>query len=213
MRAGAALLLALVASGGAVGGAAVPSDGFDAAVPRAARKPKPKGCNATMGAYCNASVPTEERIKNLLSLATLEEKISHVTHGGIPRLGVPAVPCGEALHGVNAGCGVDSAGRKFCPTSFPSALGMGASLNESLWNMVGATISTESRAMQPAGGARWAPDINLFRGACAPPLSPAAGRGLTRFAAQTRAGAEGRRCRASERTLTSSPRLYAVAHR
>jgi hypothetical protein len=164
MRAGAALLLALVASGG------------DVAVPRA-RKPKPKGCNATMGAYCNASVPTEERIKNLLSLATLEERIKHVTHGGIPRLGVPAVPCGEALHGVNAGCGVDTAGRKFCPTSFPSALGMGASLNESLWNMVGATISTESRAMQPAGGARWAPDINLFRGARRrSPLSPAACR-------------------------------------
>ena len=98
-----------------------------------------------------------------LSLATLEEKIAHVTHGGIPRLGVPAVPVGEALHGVNAGCGVDSAGRKYCPTSFPSALGLGASLNDSLWNLVGATIATESRALVPAGGARWAPDINLFR--------------------------------------------------
>jgi beta-glucosidase-like glycosyl hydrolase len=40
---------------------------------------------------------------------------------------------------------------------------MGASLNDSLWNLVGATIATESRALQPAGGARWTPDINLFR--------------------------------------------------
>ena len=76
---------------------------------------------------------------------------------------MPSFPTGEALHGVNAGCGVDTAGRKYCPTSFPSALGMGASLNDTLWNLVGSTISTESRALTPAGGARWAPDINLFR--------------------------------------------------
>jgi hypothetical protein len=28
-------------------------------------KPPATRCNETMGAYCNASVPTEERIKNL----------------------------------------------------------------------------------------------------------------------------------------------------
>ena len=40
---------------------------------------------------------------------------------------------------------------------------MGASLNDSLWKAVGAVISTESRAMIPSGGARFTPDINMFR--------------------------------------------------
>ena len=82
---------------------------------------------------------------------------------GIDRLGVPKLQTGEALHGVVDGCKKDSLGRQFCPSSFPCALNLGASLNESLWKLIGETIATESRALQPGGGARFTPDINLFR--------------------------------------------------
>ena len=121
-------------------------------------------CNASLP-YCNPTFATEARIKNgrLLSRATTLEKASMLFGGSIDRLGVPKLEMGEALHGVVNGCEKDSAGREFCPSSFPCALNLGATLNESLWKKIGATIGTESRAVQPGGGARFTPDINLFR--------------------------------------------------
>lgn len=127
-------------------------------------------CSAVIGAlsqcshpYCDPSKPSEERIQNLLSLATLSEKAGLLMGKGIERLQVPSLTTGEALHGVVGSCGHDKTGRQFCPSSFPSALGLSASRNETLWNMIGQQISTESRALVPVGGARWTPDINLFR--------------------------------------------------
>lgn len=122
----------------------------------------PPRCN-TSYLFCNASIPTELRIRALLKLATLEEKAGLTYGRDIERLGVPKLQTGEALHGVVQGC-VGGHGRDpVCPTSFPSALGLGASFNESLFAAVGAAIATESRALQPGGTNRWAPDVNLFR--------------------------------------------------
>ena len=120
------------------------------------------GCNVSLP-FCDPAVGTEARIKNFLSMATTAEKASMLYGGSVARLGVPKLETGEALHGVVAGCGKDSTGRAFCPTSFPCALNLGATLNTSLFKMVGQQISTESRALQPGGGARFTPDINLFR--------------------------------------------------
>eukprot|EP01043_Picozoa_sp_COSAG02_P027494 COSAG02_NODE_1626_length_11587_cov_49.302577_5_plen_171_part_00 len=120
------------------------------------------GCNASLP-FCDPTVGTEMRIKDLLSRATTAEKAGMLFGQGIVRLGVPKLQTGEALHGVVNGCKKDSQGRQFCPSSFPCALNLGASLNESLWKLVGETIATESRALQPGGGARFTPDINLFR--------------------------------------------------
>eukprot|EP01052_Picozoa_sp_SAG31_P075787 SAG31_NODE_35018_length_327_cov_0.671053_1_plen_72_part_10 len=36
------------------------------------------GCNVSQGTYCNASAPAEERVKNLLSLLTVEEKVGFI---------------------------------------------------------------------------------------------------------------------------------------
>jgi len=120
------------------------------------------GCNASLP-FCDPTVPTEARIKDFLGRATTLEKAGLLFGKSIDRLGVPKLTTGEALHGVAQGCEKDSTGREFCPSSFPCALNLGASLNESLWKLVGETIGTESRAVQPGGGARFTPDINLFR--------------------------------------------------
>ena len=120
------------------------------------------GCNASLP-FCDPRVGTEMRIQDLLSRATTAEKAGMLFGQGIDRLGVPKLQTGEALHGVVDGCKKDSLGRQFCPSSFPCALNLGASLNESLWKLIGETIATESRALQPGGGARFTPDINLFR--------------------------------------------------
>ena len=82
-----------------------------------------EACNASQGIYCDASKPVPARIANLLSLLTPAERQGLLFGRAVPRLGVPALGSGEALHGVVAGCGVDSTGRSFCPTSFPSARG------------------------------------------------------------------------------------------
>eukprot|EP01046_Picozoa_sp_COSAG06_P047885 COSAG06_NODE_7050_length_2656_cov_29.276588_1_plen_231_part_10 len=120
------------------------------------------GCNASLP-FCDPTAPTEARIKDFLGRATTLEKAGLLFGKSIDRLGVPKLTTGEALHGVAQGCEKDSMGREFCPSSFPCALNLGASLNESLWKLVGETIATESRAVQPGGGARFTPDINLFR--------------------------------------------------
>jgi beta-D-xylosidase 4 len=140
-----------------LGAAAAPT----ALSPAPPRVNKPQGCTKAMGSYCDASVRVEERIANFLSLATLEEKAGLTFGASIDRLKIPKMEYGEALHGVVAGCHGNQPGA--CPTSFPSALGISASFNETLFYKMGQAIATESRALQPGGGARWAPDVNLFR--------------------------------------------------
>ena len=119
--------------------------------------------------YCNSSLDIEDRAADLMSRMTLTEKTQLIQNGnqGVKRLGLPRLQFSECLHGVLSGCGSasgpDSTG---CPTSFPHALGLGATFNRSLWSHVSSTISTEARALNNqgvAGLAFWAPDINLFR--------------------------------------------------
>ena len=119
------------------------------------------GCNASLP-FCDPTVPTKARIEDFLSRATTMEKAGLLFGQSISRLGVPKLSTGEALHGVADGCKSDGRpGGKFCPSSFPCALNLGATLNESLWHAIGSTISTESRALKPTGGARFTPDINV----------------------------------------------------
>lgn len=123
--------------------------------------------------YCNSSLPTLERVRDLVVRMTLSEKVdnmhvsgdgessrkslntfSYFQLAGIPRLGVPGVPVMECLHGV----GVDrndfcvNQGRT-CPTSFPVPVGMSASFNETLWALVGSAVGKEARALGNMGKA------------------------------------------------------------
>ncbi|MDF1512235.1 MAG: glycoside hydrolase family 3 C-terminal domain-containing protein [Anaerolineae bacterium] len=119
--------------------------------------------------YMNPNVSTEERVRDLVSRMTLEEKISQTLFEApdIERLGVPAYNWwNECLHGV---------GRAGIATVFPQAIGMAASWDVPLMHRTAEAISDEARAKHHAnlgqdgssdwyyGLTFWTPNINIFR--------------------------------------------------
>ena len=86
--------------------------------------------------YQNPKLPIDQRVNDLVSRMTLEEKILQMQNGApaIPRLGVSEHEWwNEALHGV-ARAGV--------ATVFPQAIGMAATFNENLVFQSADVIST-----------------------------------------------------------------------
>jgi beta-glucosidase len=129
---------------------------------------QPSG-SASLAKFKDASLPTDVRVKALISQMTLDEKAGQLGHTApaIPRLGIPEYNWwNEGLHGV-ARAGV--------ATVFPQAIGMAASWDASLMHQVADVISTEFRAkyiekVKPNGGTEWyrgltvwSPNINIFR--------------------------------------------------
>lgn len=118
--------------------------------------------------YRNVELPMEDRLKDLISRMTLDEKISQMQYDApaIERLGIPAYNWwNECLHGV---------GRAGLATVFPQAIGMAASWNDTLMHQVATTISDEARAKHNQflktdkrgiyeGLTFWTPNINIFR--------------------------------------------------
>ena len=134
------------------------------AFPATAQEPKPDP-----GArYLDPKLPLEQRVDDLISRMTLEEKVSQMMNAApaIPRLGIPQYDWwNEALHGV-AFSGV--------ATVFPQAIGLGATFNPQLVNRVATVISDEARAKYHEAQRRsnynrfygltfWSPNINIFR--------------------------------------------------
>jgi beta-glucosidase len=77
--------------------------------------------------FQNPALPAEDRITNLLSLMTIEEKIVALgTNPSVPRLGVKGAGHVEGLHGLAMG-GPGGWGRpSVVPTTqFPQAVGLG----------------------------------------------------------------------------------------
>ena len=119
--------------------------------------------------YKNPKLPVEQRVDDLISRMTLEEKVSQLGHTAqaVPRLGIPEYNWwNEGLHGV---------ARAGNATVFPQAIGLAATFDEPLMHEVAEVISTEFRAkyyatLHPDGGADWyrglsvwSPNINIFR--------------------------------------------------
>src|SRR5215470_2067468 len=119
--------------------------------------------------YKNPNLPVEQRVDDLVSRMTLEEKISQLGHtaDAVPRLGIPEYNWwNEGLHGV---------ARAGNATVFPQAIGLAATFDEPLMHRVADVISTEFRAKyyhdrHPDGGTDWyrgltiwSPNINIFR--------------------------------------------------
>lgn len=119
--------------------------------------------------YLDTSRPLTERVKDLISRMTLEEKVGLMNHPahGIPRLNIPAYNYwSEALHGV---------ARNGRATVFPQAIGMAATWNKDLIYKVASAISDEGRAKYHAALKRngytqqyqgltfWSPNVNIFR--------------------------------------------------
>jgi len=120
-------------------------------------------------AFLNPSLPLDERVRDLISRMTLQEKIGQMSHESraIPRLGIPAYNYwSEALHGV---------ARSARATVFPQAIGMAATWDRNLIRRVASAIGDEARAKhheavrrngsadQYQGLTLWSPNINIFR--------------------------------------------------
>ena len=118
--------------------------------------------------YLDPSLPIDQRVNDLVSRMTLEEKASQMQDvaPAIPRLGIPAYNWwNEGLHGV-ARAGV--------ATVFPQAIGLAATWDTDLVHRIADVISTEARAkhndaIQHGNTGRyygltfWSPNINIFR--------------------------------------------------
>ena len=118
--------------------------------------------------YKNPQLSAAKRADDLLSLLTLEEKVSLMmdTSPAIPRLGIPQFQWwNEALHGI---------GRNGFATVFPITMAMAASWDDALLHRVFTAVSDEARVKaqqaKRSGDIKryqslsfWTPNINIFR--------------------------------------------------
>ncbi|MFW6289590.1 MAG: glycoside hydrolase family 3 protein, partial [Mariniphaga sp.] len=119
-------------------------------------------------AFLNYNLPIEERVKDIVSKMTLEEKIGQMLHNApaIERLEIPEYNWwNECLHGI---------ARNGRATVFPQAIALGATFDEDLLFRVATAISDEARAKfnesisignrgKFAGLTFWSPNVNIFR--------------------------------------------------
>ena len=119
--------------------------------------------------FRNPALPIDERVKDLVSRMTLEEKVSQMVHtaAAVPRLGIPEYNWwSEGLHG---------AAREGFATVFPQAIGVAATFDPDLLRTEADVIATEFRAKYNErvkvlgysdwyhGLTVWTPNINIFR--------------------------------------------------
>lgn len=118
----------------------------------------------------NPSVPVEQRVKDVISRLTLEEKVAQMLNATpeVSRLGIPAYDWwNEVLHGV--------ARTPYKVTSYPQAIGMAATWDtNSLYTMAdysaleGRAIHNKAIELNKTGDryvglTYWTPNINIFR--------------------------------------------------
>lgn len=129
--------------------------------------------------YQNPNLTIDERVDDLISRMTLEEKVSQMIYNApaIDRLEIPEYNWwNECLHGV---------ARNGLATVFPQAIGLAAMWDTELMYRIGETISNEARAKHNIAlsqGKRgiyqgltfWSPNINIFR-------DPRWGRGMETY--------------------------------
>ena len=118
--------------------------------------------------YQDPDLPVQERVEDLISRMTLEEKVSQMIDqaDSVGKLGIPMYNWwNECLHGV---------GRAGIATVFPQAIGLAATWNTELMYHTADIISTEARAKHHEfvrngdrgrykGLTFWSPNINIFR--------------------------------------------------
>jgi beta-glucosidase len=118
--------------------------------------------------FRNPDLPEDERIDDLVSRLTLEEKAAQMVHNAaaVERLGIPEYNWWtECLHGV---------ARAGQATVFPQAIALAATFDTDLMHRLADAIADEVRAkhhqaarqgnrMQYFGLTCWSPNINIFR--------------------------------------------------
>jgi beta-glucosidase len=120
--------------------------------------------------FQNTSLSFEQRVNDLVSRLTLEEKVAQMSDvtPAIPRLGIPAYDWwNEVLHGV--------ARTPYHVTSYPQAIAMAATFDTASIKLMGDYSATEGRAIYEkanrdgrtgqryVGLTYWTPNINIFR--------------------------------------------------
>ena len=129
--------------------------------------------------YQNPNLSVEERVKDLVSRMTIDEKIGQMEYNApeIEHLGIPAYNWwNEALHGV---------ARNGLATVFPQSIGLAATWDTDLMYHVASVISTEGRAKYNDAVSKnergiyqgitfWSPNVNIFR-------DPRWGRGMETY--------------------------------
>ena len=99
--------------------------------------------------FKNPTLPVEARINNILSLMTLDEKVSALsTSPDVPRLGIQGSGHIEGLHGVAYGGpgGWEGHGLKPLPTTqFPQSVGLGETWDPALLQQAAAIEAYEAR--------------------------------------------------------------------
>lgn len=127
-----------------------------------------KSDNNLKFAYRDPTLPVEERVADLISRMTLEEKVTQMVHDApaIERLEIPKYNWwNECLHGV---------GRAGPATVFPQAIGLAATWNPDLMHQIAVATSDEARAKHHEAVRRgirekytgltfWSPNINIVR--------------------------------------------------
>lgn len=139
--------------------------------------------------FQNPTLSEEARLDNAVSLMTVDEKITTVVGGGVPRLGIANPGSTEAIHGIvrggdaelpnigNAGQfqgngGGQNAQRRMVPrmrnsTAFPQAYGIGETWDREMAHIVGDVMSYEARYYSEMNNNNclilWAPNADLAR--------------------------------------------------
>src|SRR4051794_12784522 len=131
--------------------------------------PTPEQVKAAAGMpFRDASLPIEQRVNDLVSRLTLEEKVAQTLDRAtaIPRLDIPAYNWwNEGRHGI---------ARARFATMFPQAIGNAATWDAPLVGRIGDVVSIEARAKYNDalrhnmhdrfyGLTIWSPNINIFR--------------------------------------------------
>src|SRR4030042_5566560 len=89
--------------------------------------------------FQNPDLPAEERINNLLSIMTLDEKVTCLsTDPSVPRLGIKGSKHVEGLHGLALGGPSNWGSRNPMPTTiFPQAIGLAETWDTAMLRLVG----------------------------------------------------------------------------
>ena len=97
--------------------------------------------------FQNPDLPIEQRIDNILSLMTIDEKIECLdTNPSVPRLGIKGSGHVEGIHGLTqGGPGKWGRPRTVPTTTFPQGIGLGETWDQDLLKQVGQVEGYEAR--------------------------------------------------------------------
>ncbi|MGA3026146.1 MAG: glycoside hydrolase family 3 C-terminal domain-containing protein [Bryobacteraceae bacterium] len=118
--------------------------------------------------FQDPGLPLEQRVDNILSLMTVDEKISCLEfNSGVPRLHIPSAGWSEGLHGlVRKG---DFSGKAIPTTSFAEVIGMAETWDADLIRRAGAVQGYEARYIHQSEKYKdkvlivWGPNADLAR--------------------------------------------------